>query len=300
MGTLTGSCSPTSGMRSPRVRRERSATPRMRSRRTWGGEWFRKMVRVTVTNGRRAKVPLLELTDVHIHYGGIEAVKGISLRVEPSEIVTMIGANGAGKTTTLKTISGLKRPTTGSIVFQGQRIDGMPAHKIVGMGIGHAPEGRRIFGRMTVRENLEMGLYAAADGKDDRGVKRQQEQEALERVYSLFPILRERAGQRGGTLSGGEQQMLAIGRALMTRPEVLILDEPSMGLAPMLVEKIFEIIREISEQGTTILLIEQNAHMALNVAHRGYVIESGNIVLEDSCQALLGNDEVRKAYLGEE
>ena len=258
------------------------------------------MVRVAVTNGWRAKVPVLELTDVHIHYGGIEAVKGISLSVEPSEIVTMIGANGAGKTTTLKTISGLKRPTTGSIVFQGQRIDGMPAHKIVGMGIGHAPEGRRIFGRMTVRENLEMGLYAAADGKDDRGVKRQQEQEALERVYSLFPILRERAGQRGGTLSGGEQQMLAIGRALMTRPEVLMLDEPSMGLAPMLVEKIFEIIREISEQGTTILLIEQNAHMALNVAHRGYVIESGNIVLEDSCQALLGNDEVRKAYLGEE
>ena len=245
-------------------------------------------------------MPVLELTDVHIHYGGIEAVKGISLSVEPSEIVTMIGANGAGKTTTLKTISGLKRPTTGSIVFQGQRIDGMPAHKIVGMGIGHAPEGRRIFGRMTVRENLEMGLYAAADGKDDRGVKRQQEQEALERVYSLFPILRERASQRGGTLSGGEQQMLAIGRALMTRPEVLMLDEPSMGLAPMLVEKIFEIIREISEQGTTILLIEQNAHMALNVAHRGYVIESGNIVLEDSCQALLGNDEVRKAYLGEE
>ncbi|HYT80270.1 MAG TPA: ABC transporter ATP-binding protein [Actinomycetota bacterium] len=245
-------------------------------------------------------MPLLELTDVHIHYGGIEAVKGISLRVEPSEIVTMIGANGAGKTTTLKTISGLKRPTTGSIVFQGQRIDGMPAHKIVGMGIGHAPEGRRIFGRMTVRENLEMGLYAAADGKDDRGVKRQHEQEALERVYSLFPILRERASQRGGTLSGGEQQMLAIGRALMTRPEVLMLDEPSMGLAPMLVEKIFEIIREISEQGTTILLIEQNAHMALNVAHRGYVIESGNIVLEDSSQALLGNDEVRKAYLGEE
>ncbi len=178
------------------------------------------MVRVAVTNGWRAKVPVLELTDVHIHYGGIEAVKGISLSVEPSEIVTMIGANGAGKTTTLKTISGLKRPTTGSIVFQGQRIDGMPAHKIVGMGIGHAPEGRRIFGRMTVRENLEMGLYAAADGKDDRGVKRQQEQEALERVYSLFPILRERAGQRGGTLSGGEQQMLAIGRALMTRQDL--------------------------------------------------------------------------------
>src|SRR6266511_2212571 len=156
------------------------------------------MVRVPVTNERRVEVPLLELTDVHIHYGGIEAVKGISLSVEPSEIVTMIGANGAGKTTTLKTISGLKRPTTGSIVFQGQRIDGMPAHKIVGMGIGHAPEGRRIFGRMTVRENLEMGLYAAADGKDDRGVKRQHEQEAHERVYSLFPILRERASQRGG------------------------------------------------------------------------------------------------------
>lgn len=255
---------------------------------------------MTDINGRRVKVPLLELTEVHIHYGGIEAVKGISLHVEPGEIVTMIGANGAGKTTTLKTISGLKRPTTGSIVFHGQRIDGLPAHKIVSMGLGHAPEGRRIFGRMTVRENLEMGLYAEADGKGDRGLKKQQEQEALERVYSLFPILRQRASQRGGTLSGGEQQMLAIGRALMTRPEVLMLDEPSMGLAPMLVEKIFEIIKEISEQGTTILLIEQNAHMALNVAHRGYVIESGNIVLEDSCQELLGNNQVRKAYLGEE
>jgi branched-chain amino acid transport system ATP-binding protein len=243
---------------------------------------------------------LLELNDVHIHYGGIEAVKGITLNVEQGEIVTMIGANGAGKTTTLKTISGLKRPTAGSIVFQGQRIDGLPAHKIVSMGVGHAPEGRRIFGRMTVRENLEMGLYAATQGNGGRAAKKKQELEALERVYLLFRILKQRAGQLGGTLSGGEQQMLAIGRALMTRPDVLMLDEPSMGLAPMLVEKIFEIIKEINEQGTTILLIEQNAHMALNLAHRGYVIESGNIVLEDTAGNLLGNDEVRKAYLGEE
>jgi branched-chain amino acid transport system ATP-binding protein len=240
-------------------------------------------------------MPLLELSDVRIHYGGIEAVKGIDLRVEEGEIVTMIGANGAGKTTTLKTISGLKRPTAGSITFQGQRIDAMPAHRIVGMGIGHAPEGRRIFGRMSVRENLEMGLYAGGKGRDGGSVK-----ERFDRVFQLFPILAERAGQPGGTLSGGQQQMLAIGRALMTRPEVLMLDEPSMGLAPMMVERIFDIIREINAQGTTVLLIEQNAHMALQVANRGYVLESGEIVLEDAANALLGNDRVRKAYLGEE
>jgi branched-chain amino acid transport system ATP-binding protein len=243
---------------------------------------------------------LLELKEVHVHYGGIEAVKGIDLNVEEGEIVTMIGANGAGKTTTLKTISGLKRPTTGTITFAGQRIDGMPAHRIVGMGIGHAPEGRRIFGRMSVLENLQMGLYGANKDGGGRDSRRKAEKEALERVFALFPILKERSGQLGGTLSGGQQQMLAIGRALMTRPALLMLDEPSMGLAPMLVEQIFEIIRDINEQGTTILLIEQNAHMALNSAQRGYVIESGSIVLVDSSQNLLGNDNVRKAYLGEE
>jgi branched-chain amino acid transport system ATP-binding protein len=244
-------------------------------------------------------MPLLELADVHIHYGGIEAVKGIDLSVDQGEIVTLIGGNGAGKTTTLKTISGIKKPTVGSITFNGQRIDGMPAHKIVGVGIGHAPEGRRIFGRMTVLENLQMGLYAGGNGGDRSG-KRQTEKEALDRVFGLFPILKERRSQRGGTLSGGQQQMLAIGRALMTRPTVLMLDEPSMGLAPRLVEQIFQIIKDINEQGTTVLLIEQNAHMALNVARRGYVIESGAIVLEDSAERLLSNDEVRKAYLGEE
>ncbi len=237
---------------------------------------------------------LLEVADVHVHYGMIEAVKGISLSVDTGEIVTLIGGNGAGKTTTLKTISGLKRPSSGRIRFQGNGIDAVPAHRIVEMGIGHAPEGRRIFGRMTVRENLEMGLYASGrKGAAKSG-------EAFERVHALFPILEERRSQLGGTLSGGQQQMLAIGRALMTRPTILMLDEPSMGLAPNLVEKIFEIIVEINQQGTTVLLIEQNAHMALSVAHRGYVIESGRIVLEDSAQALLGNDEVRKAYLGED
>src|SRR5947208_13042 len=237
----------------------------------------------------------LELRGVHIHYGGIEAVKGIDLRVEEREVVTIIGANGAGKTTTLKTISGLKHPSTGSITFRGKRIDATPAHRIVGLGIGHAPEGRRIFGRMSVRENLEMGLYAASDGG-----ARKRGKESMERVFALFPVLKDRVGQAGGTLSGGEQQMLAIGRALMTRPDLLMLDEPSLGLAPMMVERIFDIIREISTQGTTVLLVEQNAHMALQVASRGYVLESGEVVLEDSANRLLGNDQVRKAYLGEE
>jgi branched-chain amino acid transport system ATP-binding protein len=214
--------------------------------------------------------------------------------VNEGEIVTLIGGNGAGKTTSLKTISGLKRPSAGAIVFRDRPIDSTPAHKIVRMGIGHAPEGRRIFGRMSVRENLEMGLYAQGRGSGSKAT------EALDRVYALFPILQERKNQAGGTLSGGQQQMLAIGRALMTRPTILMLDEPSMGLAPNLVEKIFEIIVAINEQGTTVLLIEQNAHMALSVANRGYVIESGKIVLEDDAKALLGNDQVRKAYLGEE
>jgi len=237
---------------------------------------------------------LLEVKDVRVHYGGIEAVKGISLSVNDGEIVTLIGGNGAGKTTTLKTISGLKRPTSGAIAFRGEPIAAAPAHRIVRKGIGHAPEGRRIFGRMSVKENLEMGLYAGGRGAGMKAT------EACDRVYALFPILDERKSQAGGTLSGGQQQMLAIGRALMTTPTLLMLDEPSMGLAPNLVEKIFEIIVEINRQGTTILLIEQNAHMALSVANRGYVIESGSIVLEDAAKALLGNDAVRKAYLGED
>jgi branched-chain amino acid transport system ATP-binding protein len=239
---------------------------------------------------------LLELTGVRIHYGGIEAVKGIAMSVDEGEIVTIIGANGAGKTTTLKTISGLKRPTSGKIVFREQRIDVLPAHKIVTLGIGQSPEGRRIFGRMSVRENLEMGMYAANDRKDAR----KRAHESMERVYGLFPVLKERAAQAGGTLSGGEQQMLAIGRALMTQPDLLLLDEPSLGLAPLMVEKIFDIVREINGQGTTVLLVEQNAHMALGVANRGYVLESGEIVLHDDADRLLGNDQVRKAYLGEE
>ncbi len=234
---------------------------------------------------------LLELRDVRIRYGAIEAVKGISLSVSEGEIVTLIGGNGAGKTTTLRTISGVKRPADGSIRFRGERIDGLPAHQVVARGIGHAPEGRRIFSRMSVRENLGMGAYGRTD---QRGVR-----EDLERVYSLFPVLKERERQAGGTLSGGEQQMLAIGRALMGRPQLLMLDEPSMGLAPLLVERIFSLIADIHAQGTTVLLIEQNAHMALRLADRGYVIESGEIVLEDRAQALLGNDAVRKAYLGE-
>ena len=239
---------------------------------------------------------ILELTGVHIHYGGIEAVKGIALSVDEGEIVTIIGANGAGKTTTLKTISGLKRVTSGTIVFRGQRIDVLPAHRIVTLGIGQSPEGRRIFGRMSVRENLEMGLYAAKNGGDAR----KRADASMERVFTLFPVLKERSSQAGGTLSGGEQQMLAIGRALMTQPDLLLLDEPSLGLAPLMVEKIFDIVREINGQGTTVLLVEQNAHMALQVANRGYVLESGEIVLHDDADRLLGNDQVRRAYLGEE
>jgi branched-chain amino acid transport system ATP-binding protein len=235
---------------------------------------------------------LLELEDVRVRYGGIEAVKGVSIRVDEGEMVTLIGGNGAGKSTTLKAISGIKRPSSGEIRFEGERIDNLSAHEIVQMGISQAPEGRRIFGGMSVRENLEMGAYGRRDGK---GVR-----EDFERVFTLFPVLQEREKQAGGTLSGGQQQMLAIGRALMARPRLLTLDEPSMGLAPLLVERIFELLQDIHDQGTTVLLVEQNAHMALGIADRGYVIESGNIVLEDRAERLLGNDDVRKAYLGEE
>ncbi len=233
---------------------------------------------------------LLELRDVHTYYGNIHALKGISLTVDKGEIVTLIGANGAGKSTTLKTISGLLRPRQGEILLDGERIDGIPAHGIVAKGICQAPEGRRIFPRMTVRENLEMGAFQRNKGPELEG--------DFERVYTLFPRLKERLTQNGGTLSGGEQQMLAIGRALMSRPSLLLLDEPSMGLAPILVEQIFQIIKDINATGTTVLLVEQNALMALGIAARGYILQTGEIVLQDTADKLIVNPEVRKAYLG--
>jgi branched-chain amino acid transport system ATP-binding protein len=240
--------------------------------------------------GRQDGVAALELRNVHTFYGHIHAIKGVSLRVQPGEIVTLIGANGAGKTTTLRTISGVVQPREGEVLLNGQRIDRVPAHRVVEMGISQSPEGRRIFSRMSVRENLEMGAFAR---RDPAGVR-----EDLERTLELFPRLKERLNQRGGTLSGGEQQMLAMGRALMSRPKILLLDEPSMGLAPMLVETIFNTIVEINRQGVAVLLVEQNALMALNVAHRGYVLETGRIVLEDAASALQQNEQVQKAYLG--
>jgi branched-chain amino acid transport system ATP-binding protein len=234
---------------------------------------------------------LLELQDVHTYYGNIHALKGISLSIEGGEIVTLIGSNGAGKSTTLRTISGLLRPRRGAILLEQRRLDQLLPHEIVSLGVIHVPEGRRIFPRLTVQENLVMGAYQRRD-KD--GIQRD-----LERVFALFPRLKERLHQKGGTLSGGEQQMLAIGRALMSRPRVLLLDEPSMGLAPVLVEMIFDIIREINQQGITILLVEQNARMALSVAHRGYVLETGRIVLSGPGPQLAGDPMVKAAYLGE-
>ncbi|HXG39887.1 MAG TPA: ABC transporter ATP-binding protein [Candidatus Limnocylindrales bacterium] len=233
---------------------------------------------------------LLELSDVHAYYGNIHALKGVSLTADEGEIVTLIGANGAGKSTTLKTISGLLRPRSGTIRFAGERIDGRRPHEIVALGICQAPEGRRIFPRMTVQENLEMGAFQRKPGPELNA--------DFERVFTLFPRLKERRSQKAGTLSGGEQQMLAIGRALMARPRLLLLDEPSMGLAPILVEQIFRIIQEINGQGTPILLVEQNAHMALGIAHRGYILQTGQIVLADTAANLARNPEVRKAYLG--
>ena len=232
----------------------------------------------------------LEVEDVHTYYGNIHALKGISLVLNHGEIVTLIGANGAGKTTTLKTISGVLHPRNGSVTLDGQPIHRLEAHKIVQLGICQSPEGRRIFPRMTVHENLEMGAFAR---HDPGGIR-----EDIEKVFQLFPRLKERTHQKGGTLSGGEQQMLAIGRALMARPKILLLDEPSMGLAPILVETIFETIVEINSQGTTVLLVEQNALMALSVAHRGYVLETGSIVLADTAHGLQQNEQVQKAYLG--
>ena len=241
--------------------------------------------------GPPADAKLLETRDLHVAYGGIEAVRGVTIDVAPGEIVTLIGANGAGKTTILRTISGLLRPTRGEIALRGRRIDQMPAHEIVRAGIGHSPEGRRVFPRLSVQENLEMGAFARRDERVTAD---------YERVHALFPVLKERAEQAAGTLSGGEQQMLAIGRALMGGPSLLMLDEPSLGLAPRLVALIFETLAEINAQGTTVLLVEQNAQMALSLAQRGYVIETGEIVLTDTGKNLLGSDQVRKAYLGEE
>jgi branched-chain amino acid transport system ATP-binding protein len=241
------------------------------------------------TNGGNV---ILDVSEIHTYYGRIAALKGISLRVREREIVTLIGANGAGKSTTLRSINGLNPPRQGKIVFQGEDITTRSAHEIVGMGISQSPEGRRIFPRMSVMENLEMGAYQRTN--------RAEIKEDVDRVFSLFPRLAERKSQKAGTMSGGEQQMLAIGRALMARPKLLLLDEPSMGLAPIFVEKIFEIVREINEQGTPILLVEQNALMALDTADRGYVLETGRIALEDDAKALRENEQVRKTYLGEE
>jgi len=234
---------------------------------------------------------VLEISDVHTSYGNIRALKGISLQVAEGEIVTLIGANGAGKTTLLKTIIGTLKPERGEIRFKGARISGLSTNKVVRLGIAHSPEGRRIFARMTVLENLELGAFARTDKENVAP--------DMERIFTLFPRLKERQRQKGGTLSGGEQQMLAMGRALMARPRLLLLDEPSMGLAPIMVATIFETIGNIRQQGTTILLVEQNARMALRVADRGYVLQVGSITLHDTADNLLRSDLVRKSYLGE-
>jgi branched-chain amino acid transport system ATP-binding protein len=236
--------------------------------------------------------PILEVRDVHTYYGHIHALKGISLAVEPGEIVALIGANGAGKSTTLRTISGLLRPRRGDVQIMGRSILGRPAHEIVFMGVSHAPEGRMIFSTLTVNENLNMGAYSLGSAK-----ARIEEHRA--RVFELFPRLGERRHQVAGTLSGGEQQMLAIGRALMSDPKILLLDEPSLGLAPLLVRAIFDTVREINQSGVTILLVEQNARAALRLAHKGYVLETGSIVLAGPAATLLADERVRKAYLGE-
>jgi branched-chain amino acid transport system ATP-binding protein len=235
---------------------------------------------------------LLELKDIHTYYGAIHALRGVTLHVDEGEIVTLIGSNGAGKSTTLRTISGLLRPREGSIQLAGNRIDGKRPHEVVELGICQSPEGRRVFPRMSVYENLEMGAFAR---KDRSGLSAD-----FERVFELFPRLKERRQQRAGTLSGGEQQMLAIGRALMAAPRVLLLDEPSMGLSPILVEQIFDIVVNINQQGTTVLLVEQNALMALNVAKRGYILQTGEIVLTGDAERLRADPAVRKAYLGED
>jgi len=237
-------------------------------------------------------MPILEINDIHTYYGNIHALKGISLTVEKGEIVTLIGSNGAGKTTTLRSICGIQKPRQGSILLEGENINPFKPHEIVSKGVAMVPEGRGIFARLTVTENLDLGSYTRRD--------RPAVQKDLERVYTIFPRLKERGHQVAGTLSGGEQQMLATGRALMAHPRLLLMDEPSMGLAPVLVEAIFNVIKIINQEGTTILLVEQNALMALSVAHRGYVIQTGQIVLQDTAANLKNNEMVQKAYLGVE
>ena len=232
---------------------------------------------------------LLAVQDLEVSYGAIAALHGISLDVEKGEIVTLIGANGAGKTTTLRTISGLLKPRRGGVSYDGRNITGVKPHAITAMGVSHVPEGRGIFANLSVSDNLELGAYLRKDKVSSA---------EYERIFTLFPVLKERIKQNAGTLSGGEQQMLAISRALMSKPQVLLLDEPSLGLAPQLVQAIFGVIREINAEGTTILLVEQNAHMALTTAHRGYVMETGRIVLQDTTKALLASDRIKKAYLG--
>ncbi len=234
--------------------------------------------------------PMLKIDNIDVYYGAIHALKGISLEVKEGEIVTLIGANGAGKSTTLRTISGLLKPKTGSITFLGQNIEGVRAHEIVKKGISQVPEGRRVFAEMTVMENLDLGAFVR---KDKAGI-----QQDLKHVFELFPRLEERKNQSAGTLSGGEQQMLAMGRALMSRPKLLLLDEPSMGLAPLLIKEIFNIIVDINKSGTTVLLVEQNANMALSIANRAYVLETGRITLSGSAKELAASEDVRKAYLG--
>ncbi len=234
---------------------------------------------------------LLELKDIHTYYGAIHALRGVTMHVDEGEIVTLIGSNGAGKSTTLRTVSGLLRPRKGEIVLRGKRIDGLRPHEIVELGVSQSPEGSRVFARMSVHENLEMGAFSRREKVPTAD---------FDRVYGLFPRLRERTTQRAGTLSGGEQQMLAIGRALMAAPRVLLLDEPSMGLAPILVEQIFDIIKTINQSGTTVLLVEQNALMALGIAHRGYILQTGEIVLTGEAAKLRDDPAVRKAYLGED
>ena len=233
---------------------------------------------------------MLNVNDINVYYGNIQALKGISLEINEGEIVTLIGANGAGKSTLLKTISGLLKPKQGDILFKGNSIAGKPAQSIVKMGISHVPEGRRVFANMTIAENLELGAYLR---KDKAGIKQD-----IEKVNELFPRLLERKKQQAGTLSGGEQQMLAMGRALMAKPDLLLLDEPSMGLAPLLVKQIFSIVQEINNSGTTILLVEQNANLALSIANRAYVVETGRIVLSGQADELTASEEVKKAYLG--
>ena len=233
--------------------------------------------------------PILSISNLEVGYGAIAALHGIDLEVEQGQIVTLIGANGAGKTTTLRTISGLLKPKKGNVTFKGKDITGVKPHVITGMGVSHVPEGRGIFANLTVQDNLELGAYLRKD---------KIQKAEYDRMFGLFPVIKERISQNAGTLSGGEQQMLAICRAMMARPEVLLLDEPSLGLAPQMVQTIFRVIREINAEGTTILLVEQNAHMALVTAHRGYVMETGRIVLSDDTKVLLASDRIKKAYLG--